>query len=105
MDNHYHLVLYMDPVATQKWTNEDVADKKKLKKYRRRLGKLSWFMARLNQPLAKQSNQEDCCTGRFWQDRYTAQVLLDEASVFSAMTYADLNPIRANIAKTLERLR
>jgi REP element-mobilizing transposase RayT len=130
MSNHYHAVLYLDPQAPLNWTKEEVAehwlkaypgrldnpefakqrefkkqaiiaDKEKLKLYRKRLGSLSWFMSRLNEPLAKQSNQEDVCTGRFWEGRYSAQALLDEAAVFSAMAYVDLNPIRANLAETL----
>jgi len=43
-----------------------VTDQTKLKKYRKRLGSLSWFMGRLNEPLAKRSNQEENCTGSFW---------------------------------------
>ena len=96
MDNHYHAVLYLDPQAPQYWSKEEVAekwlksyaghlddpkfakqrelkkqaimaDKDKLEIYRQRLGSLSWFMSRLNEPLAKQSNREDICTGRFYE--------------------------------------
>jgi REP element-mobilizing transposase RayT len=131
MSNHYHIVLYVEPLAPLNWTDETVAerwlqaypgrfidpnyaqqrelkkqaimaDKEKLKTYRKRLGSLSWFMGRLNEPLAKQSNQEDYCTGRFWEGRYSSQALLDEAAVFSCMAYVDLNPIRADIAERLE---
>ncbi|MCF6194293.1 MAG: hypothetical protein L3J46_08170, partial [Kangiellaceae bacterium] len=131
MDNHYHIVLYLEPLAPLNWSDEKVAecwlkaypgrldkpkfaqqrvlkkqaimsDKKKLKKYRQRLGSLSWFMGRLNEPLAKQSNREDFCTGRFWEGRYSSQVLLDEAAVFSCMAYVDLNPVRAGIVEKLE---
>lgn len=81
-----------------------MGDKNKLKQYRKRLGSLSWFMGRLNEPLAKQSDEEEFCTGRFWQGRYSSQALLDEAAVFSCMTYVDLNPIRAKITETIEQL-
>jgi REP element-mobilizing transposase RayT len=82
MGNHYHAVLYLEPQAPQHWSNEEVAekwlksytgrfytpqiskkrvlnkktlmaDKDKLEIYRQRLGSLSWFMSRLNEPLAK----------------------------------------------------
>jgi len=130
MDNHYHIVLYLDPLEPFNWSKEDVAerwlsafsgtgnpkfakqrelkkqaiiaDKEKLKLYRERLGSLSWFMKCLNEPLAKQANKEDMCTGSFWQGRYSSQALLDEAAVFSCMAYVDLNPVRAKITDKLE---
>lgn len=131
MSNHYHVVIYLDPKAPLNWSDSEVAerwlnaysgrleqpenaqqrelkkqsivaDKKKLKTYRQRLGSLSWFMSRLNEPLAKKSNLEDYCTGAFWEGRYTSQALLDEGAIFSCMCYVDLNPVRANIVKKLE---
>ncbi|MDG1226181.1 MAG: transposase, partial [Burkholderiales bacterium] len=131
MSNHYHIVLYVEPLTPLTWSDDEVAekwllaypgrfvdpkfaqqrelkkqaimcDKEKLKLYRKRLGSLSWFMGRLNEPLAKQSNTEDFCTGRFWEGRYSSQALLDEAAVFSCMAYVDLNPIRADITERLE---
>ncbi|WP_196140714.1 transposase [Aliikangiella sp. G2MR2-5] len=131
MDNHYHLVLKLDPKAPILWSDEQIAerwllaypgrldkpenaelrelrkqaiiaDKVKLEKYRKRLGKLSWFMSRLNEPLAKQSNQEDCVKGRFWESRYQSIPLLDETSVLACMAYVDLNPIRSGLTQELE---
>ncbi len=130
MDNHYHIVLHLDPLEPSNWSKEEVAekwlsafnsledpkfarrrelkkqaiiaDKEKIKLYRKRLGSLSWFTSRLNEPLAKQANKEDSCTGSFWQGRYSAQALLDEAAVFSCMAYVDLNPVRAKITNKLE---
>ncbi|TQV89540.1 transposase [Aliikangiella coralliicola] len=131
MDNHYHIVLYLDPLAPQQWSDEEVAERwlkvypsrldlpenahlremkklaimdnpEKLKEYRTRLGDLSWFMRRLNEPLAKLANQEEFCTGRFWEGRFYSQALLDEAAVLSCMAYVDLNPVRARITEKLE---
>ncbi len=63
---------------------------------------ISWFMRILNQSIATQANQEDNCTGHFWEGRFKSQLLLDEAAFAACMAYVDLNPVRANIAKTPE---
>ena len=126
MSNHYHIVLYVDPLAPLSWSDDDIAERwllaypskdsakhaqrkqallnnpDKLTLYRQRLGSLSWFMNRLNEPLAKMSNLEDQCSGKFWEARYSSQALLDEAALLSCMAYVDLNPIRANLTQTLE---
>ena len=127
MSNHYHVVLYVEPLAPLSWSDEEIADRwlvafpskdcekkraqrkqkilnsnDRLATLRKRLGRLSWFMSCLNTPLAKLSNLEDECTGKFWEKRYTSQALLDEGAIFSCMTYVDLNPVRARITEKLE---
>jgi REP element-mobilizing transposase RayT len=132
MSNHFHCVLRSrhDVVAT--WSDDEVArkwwmlcpalknpdgspaeptevelkairnDRKGLKEKRRRLSSISWFMRFLSEKIAKDANKDDKCTGRFWEGRFKAQVLLDEAAILACMQYVDLNPIRAGLAKTLE---
>ena len=131
MSNHYHLVLRVDvdkakdwseaniirrwkriyniPVVVQQYLNNPLAEgiaevaKDIIEKWRRRLSNISWLMRCLNEYLAHKANKEDDCKGRFWEGRFKSQPLLDEAAVLTAMSYVDLNPIRAKMAKNLKQ--
>jgi REP element-mobilizing transposase RayT len=130
MSNHYHLVLHVDAERARGWSQHQVVKRWTLlfraptlvkrwqsgealeaesraaeaiiEGWRVRLHDVSWFMRCLNEHLARRSNIEDECTGRFWEGRFKSQALLDEAGLLTAMAYVDLNPIRAGIAKTPE---
>ena len=127
MSNHYHLVVHMSPATSAAWRTEEVAqrwvklyptgksetDQLKIQSilaneplvtlYRRRLTDLSWLMKSISEPIARRANAEDNVNGRFWQGRFKCQLLRDERALLAAMTYVDLNPIRANIAPGLNR--
>ena len=131
MSNHTHLVLFVDENSATSWSTQEVIERwhklfkgtlltqqhlrgedmpeylmtsllETVEVYRERLMDISWFMRLLNQSIARQANQEDNCTGHFWEGRFKSQALLDEAALAACMAYVDLNPVRANIAKTPE---
>jgi REP element-mobilizing transposase RayT len=132
MHNHLHLVLHVDVEQVKTWSTAEVLErwhqlfkgtyltrqyqhKQPLDKfqlamvessaeiYKKRLTDISWFMRSLNEPIARQANKEDQCTGHFWEGRFKSQALLDEGALLSCMAYVDLNPVRAGIAPTPEQ--
>lgn len=131
MSNHYHVVLHVDKASAENWAQHDVierwhrcfsghplthrflrgevllkAEQKLVKElvtlWRGRLMDISWFMRCLNESIARQANEEDQCTGRFWEGRFKSQALLDEKALAACLAYVDLNPVRAKMAKSPE---
>ncbi|CAA0124753.1 Uncharacterised protein [BD1-7 clade bacterium] len=131
ISNHYHVVFFINTaeldgldnqsvierwhqlfkgtVLTQRYmredkmTNAELAQVEKcVAEWRDRLTSISWFMRVMNESIARQANQEDGCTGHFWEGRFKSQALLDDKALVACMAYVDLNPIRAKIAETPE---
>ncbi|MBO1520188.1 transposase [Oceanisphaera pacifica] len=96
MSNHVHVVLRIDAETAMNWRDIDLVNQwhklfkgtpltqrfangevvkayeidtlnERVAEYRRRLIDISWFMRALNEPIARQANKEDNCTGRFWE--------------------------------------
>ena len=131
MSNHYHLVLKALPEQLEHASADEIIERwcclfkgpLLVQRYRegepltpaehdtvsdivavwkKRLCDISWFMRCLNQPIARQANIEDGCTGKFWEYRFKSQALRTEEALLSCMAYVDLNPIRAEMAETPE---
>lgn len=62
---------------------------------RTRLQSISWFMKTLCEYIAKRANREEQITGKFWEDRFRVQKLLDEEAILACNMYVELNPVRA----------
>ena len=131
MSNHYHLVLKLCPEQLNDLSDEQIMDRwcalfkgpslvqsyrqgdelsapecstvsEIINVWRAKLSSISWFMRCLNQPIARQANLEDKCTGKFWESRFKSQALKTEEALLSCMAYVDLNPVRAGIAASPE---
>jgi hypothetical protein len=132
MSNHLHLVLRIRPDIAGRWSADEIAlrwcrvfparddatgkpvepgehdlamltaNPERLAELRKRLANLSWFMGCLCEKIAREANDEDGSSGRFWAGRFKSVALLDEAAILACSVYVDLNPIRANLATTPE---
>lgn len=129
MSNHLHVILRNQPDVVDTWTDEEVAlrwlrvfpgqrleeqlaeptdvaveklvgNAEMLARIRERLSDISWFMRALAEPIARLANKQDECTGRFWEGRFKAQRITDEAGLLACAMYVDLNPIRAAMVES-----
>lgn len=95
-------ILEEAPKPTEAELNSIRNDPDKLATIRTRLSDVSWWMRLLCQNIGRRANRDDGEIGRFFQGRYKAVRLLDDAAVLSCSAYVDLNLIRAAMAETLE---
>lgn len=131
MSNHTHQVVRSRPDIARQWSPETVARRwlmitpkrdrhgeiiepsakriraiaanpKLVEKLRLQLSDVSWWMRSYAQNIATRANREDRKQGHFWEQRFKAHVLVDEASILRCMMYVDLNPIRAAMAESIE---
>ena len=132
LSNHIHIVARNRPDVVKTWSNEQIAlrwlrifpgchtdeflgdptesqvsalagNQERIDLIRRRLSDFSWFMKALCEPIARVANRQDKVTGHFWEGRFKAQAITDEAGLLACSIYVDLNPIRAAMATSPEQ--
>ncbi|MBL4671624.1 MAG: hypothetical protein JKX81_05150 [Arenicella sp.] len=131
MSNHYHVVLHVRIDLASEWSDRDVVTRwhslfagnlvsqrfllgellsdiqmkllsKDIETWRARLCDISWYMRIVNEAVARKANEEDHCTGRFWEGRFKSQALLDDRALLACMAYVDLNPVRTSVSDSPE---
>ena len=132
LSNHFHLILRTSPRRLKRMGTWEVArrwlrvypgkrvlngnwiepteaqvralaeNREKIEVIRRRLGNVSWFVAALSEYLARRSNLEDGCSGRFFEGRFRCKAIENEAGLLTGGLYLDLNQVRAGEASTPE---
>ena len=131
LSNHLHVVVRTRPDVVDSWSNEEIAlrwlklfpgrrmdehlaipttndikslanNPERIQEIRVRLSNPSWFMKALCEPIARLANKQDEVTGHFWEGRFKASEIADEAGLLACSMYVDLNPIRAAMAETPE---
>lgn len=129
MSNHLHVVVRTRPDVIDTWPDSEVAlrwlrvfpgrrideqladpttsdvdalanNSNRILEIRTRLSNPSWFMKALCEPIARMANKQDETTGHFWEGRFKAIGITDEAGLLACSMYVDLNPIRAAMAQT-----
>ena len=132
LSNHLHLIARNRPDVVATWSDHDVAlrwlkvfpgqrldehlgqptthevdtlarNAKRIAEIRTRLSNPSWFMKALCEPIARLANKQDEVRGHFWEGRFKAQSIVDEAGLLACSLYVDLNPVRAAMAETPEK--
>jgi len=129
LDNHFHAILRNRPDVVAGWSDEEVArrwlrlkrseldlnpeptaeqiaafllDPAKVAQARKRLSSISELMGHLKEAISRAANREDDVRGFFWQGRFSATRLGDDAALLVCSLYVNMNPIRAGLAETPE---
>lgn len=131
LHNHFHLICRTRPDLVSAWSDEEVAwrwrsawpclddgvwrrapsdedietllgDAQRIAAIRHKLSSLSWFLARIKEPIARLANGETGRSGCFWESRFGSRELDTEDAVLCCTLYVDLNQVKAGMASSLE---
>jgi hypothetical protein len=84
------LARYLNGIKLSKAELDLVAED--IAKWRNRLYDVSWYMRNLIESIARQANEKDNCTGKYWEGRIKSQALLDDAALAATTTPTHLEP-------------
>jgi len=121
MDNHFHLVVDIDPDQLEGLSDREVVvrwfaahppngrppsealierrleDPEWVQQRRQRLADLSWFMKTFKQSLTQWMNRQMGTTGTAWEGRFGSRLVEDMADLIQTCAYVDLNPVVAGL--------
>ena len=96
-------LVYTPVPPTEEQIEAVVKDPERIKELRAQLCDVSWWMRLLCQKVAQRANSEEgVAKGHFWKSRFHAVVIEEYSYLVACTAYVDLNPQRANIAKSIE---
>jgi hypothetical protein len=95
----------LNPEPTAEQIAAFLLDPKKVASARKALSSISHLMAHLKEAFSRAVNHEDGVAGFFWQGRFSATRLGDDAALLVCSLYVNMNPIRAGLALTPEEAK
>ena len=112
-DNHFHFVLYVpsladmpaDEAIAQRHNNQDSGRKNKVRdddeeecdKVRHNMRNISHFMRDFQQRFTRRFNAAHDRRGGLWADRFKNSILQEGNALWDAVSYVELNPVRAGL--------
>ena len=113
MGNHYHIVLSVgkpdrdDLDLEKRWKMAECVKSRPKKwqdwaaeEWHKRLADLSEYAKELNQSVAAYVNRRSGKHGHVWGDRFKSVIIEDGRGTLAAMTYCEMNPVRAGLCKS-----
>lgn len=82
--------------------NDVLRDPEWLEFARQALGSLSWFMARVKEPMSRLLNLWNDKSGYAWEARFGSRLIESAEHLFACSVYVDLNQLKAGLVESLD---
>ncbi|WP_051260997.1 transposase [Desulfovibrio inopinatus] len=116
MGNHFHLLVRMTPAHLvsdenisqhfrDRYGDEMHLSPGKIESLRGKWTSLSEFMREVKQTFSRHYNTRHNRRGTLWGERFKSVLVEDGRTLINCLTYIDLNPVRAGLAKRPEDYR